>query len=317
MIESSYYSDWTKLIEDLKKNSKPSKIYRGHSNGYSKTRIKVTKESFASGEWGMRLDLKRWKLISSYDRANDGKYPFMFYLSQQLNTGNFRGEYRDYKYPMIKKLSNCSLLERVYFLQHYGVPTCFLDFTKNPLIALYFAITKVKDSVLHPLDSIGNPQLYPPAKLYVSIFEFDYKKITDILKIPSITRDFSIMNYGLFNINGAHIGFDVNPFENSDGIVPNENLKRQKGCFVLYELGKKEISLDEFICNELIKKGVRESGLIREYRLDYNEIFHKHNIEKFKTISLFSYLDQKKFTGRYLFNDIQGLRYDLNFYNCY
>jgi hypothetical protein len=315
MIESYYYSDWTQLIEDLKKNSKPSKIYRGHSNGYSKTRIKITKESFASGEWKMRLDLIRWKLISSFDRKIEGKYPFIFYLGQQLSTGCFREEYQDYKYPLIKKLSKCGLLERIYFLQHYGVPTCFLDFTKNPLIALYFAITEVKDSILYPLDHIGNIQVYPPEKLYVSIFEFDYKRIAGILKIKSITKDFNIMSYGLFQINGAHIGFDINPFENSDGVVPNENLKRQKGCFVLYELGKKEISLDEFICNELLKKGIKEYGLIREYRLDYNAIFKKRDIETFKTISLFSYLDNKRSTGRHLFNDIQGLRYDLNFFN--
>jgi len=55
--------------------------------------------------------------------------------------------------------------------------------------------------------------------------------------------------------------------------------------------------------------------LIREYRLPYNKIFHKGKLEGIEDVKLFSYLDKNNISGRTLFNDIQGLKYDLKFFH--
>ena len=55
--------------------------------------------------------------------------------------------------------------------------------------------------------------------------------------------------------------------------------------------------------------------LIKEYRLPYNKVFHYGTIEGRKEVKLFSYLDKNDISGRTLFNDIQGLKYDLNFFH--
>ena len=44
--------------------------------------------------------------------------------------------------------SNNKFLDELIMMQHYGIPTCLLDWTENPLVALFFAVSEkneVKD----------------------------------------------------------------------------------------------------------------------------------------------------------------------------
>jgi len=60
---------------------------------------------------------------------------------------------------------------------------------------------------------------------------------------------------------------------------------------------------------------------ITRFDLKYNSVFAKLRSKHPKSMSLFSYLTNNNSTGRYLFNDIQvfndiqGLKYDFNFFH--
>lgn len=45
---------------------------------------------------------------------------------------------------LIRPLDNTNDWETIFFMQHYRIPTRLLDWTENPFIALYFALTSAK-----------------------------------------------------------------------------------------------------------------------------------------------------------------------------
>ena len=73
-----------------------------------------------------------------------------------------------------------------------------------------------------------------------------------------------------------------------------------------------KIGLDQFIQSNLNVE--ISEPLISEYRLGYNKIFSQCLFED-STCSLFEYLKKNRISGQTLFNDIQGIKYDLNFYH--
>ena len=208
-------------------------------------------------------------------------------------------------------MSDCSLLDRLYYLQHYGVPTCFMDFSRNPLVAIYFAIISVKASSSYRLDKDGNPIIHPPGP-YISVYELNHRKITELLNVKSIDEEFSGYSYSKYKIHNYHLALDISPIKNCLPNTMNDNLIRQDGCFVLYDNKGGKIGLDQFIQSNLNVE--ISEPLISEYRLGYNKIFSQCLFED-STCSLFEYLKKNRISGQTLFNDIQGIKYDLNFYH--
>ena len=84
-----------------------------------------------------------WKLASSaYRRLSVNRKGIKLavlldYIKKLLSTARMRGLIEEGG----KKFSDLELLAQ---LQHYGAATCFIDFTKNPLIALWFACQSSK-----------------------------------------------------------------------------------------------------------------------------------------------------------------------------
>lgn len=71
---------------------------------------------------------KTWSLHSSGDRSD-------------LEATQYHEIWLDcYKNKYHKEITEKSYLKSVVTMQHYGIPTKFLDWTYNPLIALYFAV---------------------------------------------------------------------------------------------------------------------------------------------------------------------------------
>ncbi|MFN8211185.1 MAG: FRG domain-containing protein [Bacteroidales bacterium] len=303
------FPNWASLVEKLTNHANSPKIYRGHSNSYKYFQIKER------GRIKRKVIIESWELISSFNRFySSHEYLFRTYLKQQFADQLFRKVYGRYEFNEIFFLKDCSLTERLYYLQHYGVPTCFLDFTKDPLIALYFAISSVKASNGGALDSNGNPY-YHPAEPYISIIEINHERITQLLHIKHLQKDSILSVYDDYDMFGCHIAFDINPIENCQKNTLNKNLIKQNGSFILYDNNNTSLSLDRYILSLMNKLGIEKEILIKEYRLPYNKIFHKESLEGFDNIKLFNFLDKHNATGRTLFNDINGLKYDLNFFH--
>jgi hypothetical protein len=311
ILEIIYCPTWPDLINRLIEHSEATKIYRGQSNNYD---YKMTRNG---NTYNREINFNQWKLISSFNRYYS-KYEYLFrtYLKQQFSDSFFKQEYGNYSFREIFFLKDCNIIERLYYLQHYGVQTCLMDFTKDPLIATYFAIASVKANNGGPMDSDDNPYFHPNEP-YISIYEVDYKKMADLLGIKELKHD-SIMNlYDDYDMYGCHIALDIDPLQNCQTNSINENLSRQKGCFILFDNNNNpNYSLEIYIQNLLKKTGINsDETLIREYRLPYNKIFHKGNLNGEDNLRLFNFLDKQKATGKTLFNDINGLKFDLNFFH--
>ncbi len=315
IIESIHYSKWTELVKDLEKNDDESKIYRGHSNEYQKRLKKKLGKAFLNADFSVNINTQLWSLISSFDRYYQGGfYKFGTFLCQQLENNNFKSRYGKHNFIEIFYLKDCSQLERIYYLQHYGVPTCFIDFSHNPLIALFFAIAHVRATNVYTPDLNGNPIIHPP-EAYISLYELNHKRISELLNIKYIDNEFSDRTYGKYKVKFGHLAFDISPIEKCQLNTLNENLKLQKGCFVLYDNEGSSCSLDKRIGELLLYDNKEKEILIKEYRLHYNEIFRKYSFEGLTKVTLYDYLEKNHISGRTLFNDIQGLKYDLNFFH--
>ncbi len=85
-----------------------------------------------------------WPLYSSLTRAcldREGRLPMEQEL-RALETAVME-EARDWSLDWHSSGGRLSALELLAALQHYGVPTRMLDFTYNPLIALWFAVERL------------------------------------------------------------------------------------------------------------------------------------------------------------------------------
>lgn len=298
IIENKYFSDWNLLIQDLEKNRTESKIYRGQSNYFDPH----------------TEDFYGWQIESSFFRQYGvNRYNFKTFINQQLKSELFTKAYNNYSYKEIELLLQAGQLERIYFLQHYGIPTCFIDFTKNPLIACYFSITSVKGDNSGIEDSDGNLIIYPK-KCYVTIYEIDYEVLLN-LGIQTIQdKDFP-KNYDKYNIENNYLGLDLNPIDNCVNFENNYNLNNQESCFLLYDNYGNGMNLESFL-RRLCRRKYKDSDrkIITAYNLEYNGIFKRLNYNNNKT-TLFRYLNNEKYSGKYLFNDIQGLKYDFNYFH--
>lgn len=315
IIRKIVHSTWPELVAFLKTNETEQYIYRGQANYFKIENTKGQPKYIIPSLIKYNVKPVHWPLISSFDRYYmDGPfYNFQDFLLQQLGDEIFKLQYGDYKFEDIKYLCECSLLERIYYLQHYGVPTCFMDFSRNPLISLYFALNTVRASNSWAFDEKGHKYLYDPC-LFISVYALNYKRIAELLKVQFIENDFVGATYGKHKIHNCHLSFDISPENNCESDTLNENMGLQEGCFVLFDNNASDKTLDQFIEAELNGEYISEP-LIIEHRLSYNEIFNDGISGQSKYLSLIKYLEKEGISGRNLFNDIQGLKYDLNFFH--
>lgn len=55
--------------------------------------------------------------------------------------------------------------------------------------------------------------------------------------------------------------------------------------------------------------------VVTVYNINYNSLYKKMHSRNPNHVPVFKFLKQQKLTGQYLFNDIQGLKYDFSFFH--
>lgn len=300
---------WEDFVEltDRKKLKNSDFIYRGQSNSFE-----------------FPNSFKEWDVTSSFNRLYSKKnLRFKQFLSQQLNENLFKTAYANYEFVKRTKLDKADLITRLYFLQHYGISTCLIDFTLNPLVALYFTLTSLKGHQFRSNNIDGFPSIYPN-DCHVSIFQINYKVLSKILNINEIihkSNDLFLQyeHYGkdISKNEWAYLGIDLFPHRKINPEIDNFNLKAQEGCFILYdnaETNKKDlISFLEEYCR--INEIILDEPLIRIYKIGYNCLYKPIRQLQPNYTPVFKYLEKENITGRNLFNDYQGLKYDFNFFH--
>jgi len=296
--ETKTYDNWYTFICDIEKSSKDgNKIYRGHSNDPNKSK-------------------NEWKLLSSYNRIHShtpNVYHFRTILNQHLSSDIFPKYFGDYSFKNMDYLKNCSSVQRAYYFQHYGIPTCFIDFTKCPLIASYFGISSLPGTNVTYADE--NNDIIPFADdAFITVFELYHEKLINDLKIKEIkSNNFNSKSYDDFLKYiwnpGVHIGIDLNPLNGYPD--SNYNLNQQKGVFILFDNYNCDTDLSLFVQNIADELNI-EDNILKIYRLKTNSIYQNILIGNRKH-TLYSYLKSQKCSGKFLFDDLQGLKYDFNF----
>lgn len=291
---------WQDYVEEHRNSDNSDFIFRGHSNS----------------------EEEKWKLTSTFGRYyNRNQYNFRKFLSQQLEENLFRNTYGNYEYVKNNNLCDSNLITKLYHLQHYGVPTCFIDFTHNPLIALYFALTGIKGQSGGAYDAnSGMPKFYNHQS-QITIFKINHSILNKVLgfKELSHTDNDLFLNYDTYakRINEdefGHVAIDLKPEQRISPKVDNYNLKNQQSAFIMYDQWNLDMDLERFICEFIVshKLDIQEP-IITKYYIEYNTLFSPAYFNESKP--LFRYLKEQNIYGKVLFNDHQGLKYDFNFFH--
>jgi len=320
-IEIENIETWQEYI-DLHENMDLSPyIFRGQSNAINDV-----------GEF------IKWDLGSSFNRVYTKSFSLQFakLINQHLQEDLFKSYYGKYSYTGITDLSSLNALQKCYYLQHYGLPTCLIDFTFNPLIAMYFAMSGIQGTSGGSYDSDGKCINFSTEadRDYISIYRLNCNVLKEYFFVKDITNqnfDSYLSSYETpyyFNdVVNVKLGLILTPEKDLEGCSENHNLKMQKGCFLLFDnengqdIGKKgRVDFIRFLkSHEQYKALQLPEPVVTIYNIKYNAFMWGKNriVEDNKLnpkyISAFEFLRRKEVTGKTLFNDIQGLKYDFNF----
>lgn len=324
LIQEKNLSSWQEFVDYCSGIPEGKFLFRGQSN-YSD---KLDRNPYAKNE-----SIRRWELQSSFDRTYPkSSHNFSNFLSNVVREFSFKKYFFDYDLifdnPKISKdLANTSSFEILQFFQHYGILTCLIDFTLDPLIALYFAVSTIK------YESGGQSNEFP--NCYFSIFQLNHTLLHEIVGTKYLNNSIEENSFRAF-YNYYNFKRYIDQFPEYKDELPNycfwswidipdtfqfkwnKNLELQKGCFLLFESepywngekGSFEWMLEHF---ESVTGKKSKEPILTIFNIPYNSVFTDDLREGLYNGSLYEFLEKEKKLGKYLFNDLQGLKYDIQF----
>ncbi|MYN42863.1 FRG domain-containing protein [Duganella sp. FT109W] len=156
-----------------------------------------------------------WKLQPNYDR-----------LKKPVGEIELLGRFRQNANLLLEKAPAMPYdFGWMFLMQHYGVPTRLLDWTENPLIALYFAVEdkkSKKDGALWVLFPHELNKLSTESRVYIPSFEDDW------------LANYSVISYSKGKDNGI-LPIAVIATRN------NPRIQAQLGVFTISHLKKTPI----------------------------------------------------------------------------
>uniref|UniRef100_A9A7J9 FRG domain protein n=1 Tax=Methanococcus maripaludis (strain C6 / ATCC BAA-1332) TaxID=444158 RepID=A9A7J9_METM6 len=178
---------------------------------------------------------RKWKLEPAIFRKNEKK---QFNYDYKNKEKEFYMLFAEHNHPDFEKQK--TIFDKLALMQHYSVPTRLLDWTKNPLVALYFAAETDPEN-----DSDGAVFVHAPQYIYYSNDE-----IVDIfcnLILNNSKREISLEELRNMEFSGRKIweiieqdsivAFKILEIFSEDvfirPIMTNERLRVQQGCFSL------------------------------------------------------------------------------------
>lgn len=299
------YTTWEEFVENnpISNLEKKKYIYRGQTN------------SIINGEF------TEWEIKSSFNRYyTKPQYSFANFMSQQIVFMD--STYSEYEFVKNSNILDSNIVSKIYFLQHYGIPTCFIDFTYHPLIALYFSISSLKGQAGGDYSIDGFPKYYPD-NYFFTVIRIDYSQLQKLIGIKNLIH-FELdlfINYDSYRIDideyyNARIALDLAPLKSTQN-SNNFNLQNQASCFLLFDNDSCNLFSFEKLLGSFVEKHQIIIGepFITKYHIKYNTAFKPLHSRQSDYVSLFRFLKNNNISGKTLFNDIQGLKYDFNFFH--
>jgi hypothetical protein len=230
---------------NITNNFEPNFIYRGHANN----------------------EKEIWKLLPSIARL---------YNSTNINDlGSKHGYWRDFEEKILKEFERKSItyiqklpkneIDWMVLGQHYGLPTRLLDWTQNPLVALFFAIID---------DSNVESHVWAASIVETWSINAPVDTLDNVIKLlPSQIDSRIISQNGCFTIHPLPAGITpITPleelFDNEEGdsgileltkiVIPDDSKLKDE---MLIQLGRQGIDYS-FIFPDL-------TGLCKQLKIDF------------------------------------------------
>lgn len=198
-------------IFDYAKNNPHELWYRGHR----------------SQDWKLRPSLFREEVLDMPDDGSVHPIKYKNFMDFNVALKQFRDELRE-----TIQDDRLNLFHYTFLAQHYGMPTPALDWSTDPLIALYFAVDgfEYRNEDEFPVVYILNPsRLNENSAMYYTDGNRAIREVycVDNANDKIFEKCFSDMN---------NTPFHIMPFAvKSDYDLKSQRISRQSGVFTLHE----------------------------------------------------------------------------------